>query len=292
MVNLVPWTKSNLKVDDVPVAIVSLDDASNRRSTLIKRGFDSELVEYYWPACDMRNISACDLRTRKEYFDFKNTYKRPPIPAELGCFFSHSQIIKWFTKQNSPSQLIIFEDDVIPSNPRAFKQLADLASCLSEAAYSGHTYILHLGVRPEQLKLPLLRRISKKTINVPGLQLFDLADKTSEIWRSHAYIISKSAAIKYQDVTHDTVILADDWRFIMNTTKCKLLIAQPALFTQIDPSLARQSESNFTFYSDKYSIEKSAIFNSIANTAALITRQLCRRVLALVYSVLPYKRLF
>nr|WP_290701609.1 glycosyltransferase family 25 protein [Halomonas sp. UBA3074] len=247
MANLVPWNKCSLEVGDIPVAIISLEDAQRRRSTLIERGFPSDLVNGFWPACDMRDLPGTELQSYKEYHDIKRIYGRPPVSAELGCLFSHSAIIKWLAKQDVISSVIIFEDDVVPEELNGFEKLIKLAEGLSDFAKLGKPFICHLGPRPEQWKFAFTRRIHKELSFNYEQDLFNFVDAEAKLWRAHAYIISKGAAEEYVKVAERTGFLADDWQFIVKQTKSKLIFVNPPLFTQdeqvestIDPGKERE----------------------------------------------------
>jgi GR25 family glycosyltransferase involved in LPS biosynthesis len=233
MGQLVPWNKSSLEIGDVPVAIISLSDARGRRNTLRKRGFSPELVNNFWPACDMRVVADAELRNYSQYNDIKAIYNRSPIPAELGCLFSHSQIIRWLSEQDIVSQVVIFEDDVIPTTRKSLEVLCKLTEFLEPFARDDKPYVCHLGPRPDQWRSVFTRKIVKKNgFSVSDIDLYELVDKKSSIWRAHAYVISKKAADRYVEMFSKTGFLADDWRLIADRTGSKMILAAPPLFTQ------------------------------------------------------------
>lgn len=291
MANLVPWNKCSLEVDDIPVAIISLEVAQSRRSTLIDRGFLSDLVNGFWPACDMRGLPDSELQSYKEYSDVKRIYGRPPVPAEIGCLFSHSAIIKWLSEQSTVSSIIVFEDDVIPAELNVFEKLTELAEDLSGAARAGKPFICHLGPRPEQWKLAYTRNVHKDFSHTCGLDLHDFVDVKARLWRAHAYIISKAAADRYTEVFKKTGFLADDWKFIMEQTRSKLIFVNPPLFIQdeevestIDPEKARDA------YDSSKALSSNRRRNGLTGTLRVIKRG-AKSVCVQIFRSLPSIRL-
>lgn len=244
----VAWNGSHSQHGDVPLVFISLEDAVDRRNALIRRGFPPGLVASYWPAFDMRHSTQEQLQSQPEAKDMTGRYGRRPLGSEVGCFISHREVIRWFAKQSKYSQIVVFEDDAIPAFDDSFDLLANLSDSLKPHADSGKSFICHLGPRPEQWETALVRRITKKSISVRGLEVLELVGKRTIIWRAHSYIISKAAADKYVSLTSKSAFLADDWRLIMDSTKSKMFLAHPRLFVQdeiikssIDPDNARTS---------------------------------------------------
>lgn len=253
MINLVPWNKRPLENGDVPVAIISLPDAIHRRNTLIERGLTPSLVNGFWPACDMRSLPDSELQCYRQYLDIVNLYGRAAISAELGCFFSHSAIIKWLAEQKNVSQVVVFEDDIVPGFSSHLDTLRNLAEAFSEYAGSSEAFICHLGPKSGQWRSAFTRRISKRGYNIPNLDLFDLVDKKTGLWRAHAYVINKEAARRYTKLAEKSGFLADDWRFIIDQTMSRMILTHPPLFSQdedidstIDPENMRETAAEET----------------------------------------------
>jgi len=299
MGKLVPWSKSPLEIGDVPVAIISLADAEGRRKTLIDRGFSPELVNGFWPACDMRGTPDSDLQSHSQYHDIKELYGRPPISAELGCFFSHSAIVEWLSVQESVSQVVVFEDDVVPEMARSLDSLIEVAGALSVPEESGMPLICHLGPRAEQCRAALARRVSVSGHEGLGIEILDLIDKKARLWRAHAYIINKAAAKKYTELAKGSGFLADDWRFIADQTQSKLVFLNPPFFSQdeevestIDPSNKRLGwnspiRSNLSLNFDAL-LKSKYIYRKILSKLARIFRL----SFAIIFRALPRKKIY
>ncbi len=298
MAQLVPWSKSPLVKGDIPVAIISLEDAKARRSALIDRGFPPELVDGFWPACDMRNLSETELQAYSQYHDIEKIYGRLPISAELGCLFSHSEIIKWLSRQDAVSQVIIFEDDVIPNGCNSFQQLCSLAASISDTKKPGQPVICHLGPKPEQWKSSFVRRISRKCKTFTGLKLFDLIDKRSGLWRAHAYVINKPSAVRYGELADKTGFLADDWRFISEATKSRIVLVDPPLFIQdeevastIDPKSTRGLINSVVGSSKKEYHLGAKSFSLFFFRISRLVKRILKVFLARMLRALPPKQL-
>lgn len=231
---LVPWNKLPLERGDVPMAIISLPDATRRRAALIERGMPADFVHAFWPARDMRDVPDAELQSCSQYRDIKTRYARRPVSAELGCMFSHGAIIKWLSEQDEASLAVLFEDDVVPASLRSLEALKNLAEALLEPARSGAPFICHLGPRAEQWSSAFTRRVATSGSMIPGLGLMELVDRKAGLWRAHAYIISRGAAERYVDLMRRSGFLADDWRFITDQTRSRMLFVNPPLFTQDD----------------------------------------------------------
>nr|WP_295710033.1 glycosyltransferase family 25 protein [uncultured Halomonas sp.] len=298
MAKLVPWGKLYFEDDDIPVAIISLEEAQSRRSTLIERGFPTDLVNGFWPACDMRGLPDSALHSYKEYFDIKRIYGRPPVSAELGCLFSHTAIIKWLAEQDVVSSVIIFEDDVVLDESNGFEGLTQLAEGLSGFAKSGKPYICHLGLKKEQWKFALTRKILTEFSLRHEQDLFNLVDSKSKIWRAHAYIISKRAAKQYLEMVDKTGFLADDWKFIISQTSAKFIFVTPPMFTQdeevvstIDPNKERELVNSQQAHNGN-NVSKSTDFRKNVNNALKAIKRSLKTFAFRCFRTLPGKKLY
>lgn len=300
MGKLVPCNKTPLEVDDVPVAIISLSDAVKRRETLIDRGFSPELVNNFWPACDMRGLADSELQRYGQYKDIQNIYSRPPLPAELGCFLSHSEIVRWLSEQDIVSQVVVFEDDAIPETSRSLDLLSALTDFWEPFAKDGNPFICHLGPRPDQLRSAFIRKIAKrKAFGVREIDLFELVDSKTKLWRAHAYIISKEAAKHYVELVNKTGFLADDWHFIASGSKSKMFIVTPRLFAQDEDAVSTIDPGNKRFLADqlKLSAADESLFNErrglvFVRRVVMILKKIIRRSLAIVFRNFYGKKLF
>lgn len=300
MGKLVPWSKSPLEIGDVPVAIISLADAEGRRKTLIDRGFSPELVNGFWPACDMRGVPDSDLRSYSQYNDIKQRYARPPVSAELGCLLSHRAIVKWLSEQDVVSQVIVFEDDVLPATYSSFENLCDLSDSLSKYANAGNPFICHLGPRPEQWKSAIARKVTTTSCSgFSGVDLFELVDKKAGLWRAHAYIISKDAADRYTKYINGAGFLADDWQFIVNKTMSKMILVSPSLFTQdedvestIDPENTRVLLNAEIASTKNMTVPDWLSVRSVFQRGVRLVKRYVKALVVKFYRALPARNLY
>lgn len=300
MIKLVPWNKIPLEHDDVPVAIISLADGGERRQNLINRGFTPALVNDFWPACDMRNLSDSKLRSHKQCSDIELIYGRPPLPAELGCFFSHGAIMKWLANQDEVSQAIVFEDDVIIPEDDSLETLSRISGYFLQFAKLGHPFICHLGPRPEQWSSAFVRRVTRSGyFESSRIGLYELKDKKTRLWRAHAYIISKAAAKSYTELASQTGFLADDWRYISDNTRSKMVLASPPLFTQDEEVKSSIDPDNKRFLTNRAIENKLSLSPSLRTTILRYSKKLpifikntVKKLMLKGYRCLPVKSLY
>jgi len=282
MNGLVPWNMIPKGTDAIPIAIISLNDAADRRESLIESGFPPEWVRGYWPATDMRNTPQEEVMQNDAYIKMKKTYGRDILPGEMGCLFSHRSVINWFAEHSEASLLVIFEDDVIPMNSNSYNKLAALTSFLDIKAKSGSAFMCHLGPRRSQWEKSFSRKIYSSELRSNDLGLYYHFKENCNMWLAHAYIISKEAAIRYSRSSICPDFLADDWNRITRQSDISFLSVVPGLFTQtdiasssIDPGGLRAGSS-----SNSNSAELLSLFDKLEREikSAPILKSKCRIV--------------
>ena len=91
----------NLKVI---IYIINLDTAIDRRKSVEKELKKTTIPYQFVSAVNKHTISNVN-------YEVKNKYKRPLIPAEIGCFLSHVKIKELFLKTDYDFAIIL-EDDI------------------------------------------------------------------------------------------------------------------------------------------------------------------------------------
>ncbi|MBL3608494.1 glycosyltransferase family 25 protein [Rhodovulum sulfidophilum] len=177
----------------IPVALVSLDDATERRAALRQAGFPADWVEGYWPASDLRNADEAHLSEIADMEHFLRTMGRKPLPGELGCALSHRRILEWLTRSEFPL-ILIFEDDALPADPRSIDVLPELLAPFLDHGRKGAAFLLHLGVRRRQRPQNINRVLAGCGVGFWHRWILRDAGKDHNIWCTHAYVISREAA--------------------------------------------------------------------------------------------------
>ena len=215
---------------DIPVAILSLVDQSERRRLLQERGVPEEWVREYFPAIDLRSATFEELN---EILTSTGYDYNPGWPSSvLGCAVTHGKAAEWQLAARWPLMLVL-EDDAVPASSDYCQQLASIAELLMPSALSGAAFTCHLGVRPEQLVNTLTRSVitTRQRCKVVSMRL--QSDPRPTIWRAHAYLISLGAARQSARRDKQLLAVADDWTARASLKFYdRLYIATPRLFQQ------------------------------------------------------------
>lgn len=237
---LVPFSK--LKGDEnpdevIPVVLLSLEDQVKRRDILKDRGVPQEWIDSYLKCSDMRNIH---ISAVEKYIDdiikLESLLGRKVRPTEIGCAISHKTATNWLAKSNF-NMMIIFEDDIIPHFEDFEKRTIEVVKFLMPSAINKKNFICHLGAPSHQivhaLKRPVYSLQSIFCTELSMSKIFLHTDPDKTIWRAHAYIVSKSAALKAYELETKYVSLADDWCFRRKFGIIKkIFYCQPIIFKQ------------------------------------------------------------
>ncbi|MBL3565887.1 glycosyltransferase family 25 protein [Rhodovulum sulfidophilum] len=220
------------KTDIIPVALVSLDDATARRADLRQAGFPADWVEGYWPASDLRNADEAHLSEIADMEHFVRSIGRRPLPGEIGCALSHRRVMEWLANSDHPL-VLIFEDDARPADPRAFDVLPELLIPLFEHGRQGASFILHLGVKRRRRPKTINRVLAGCGAGFWHRWIVRDAGKDHSIWLAHAYVISREAARRTLAAETPIRTVADDFmRRGQEGLHDHFLYSEPGLFLQ------------------------------------------------------------
>lgn len=209
---IVPWAEAGRHPDGavLPVAVISLDDQLQRRRLLIERGIPADWLDPYWPATDLRSAHAGELAAFVDVEAYPHFSGEPLRAAVVGCAASHRQVAHWLAASALPLVLVL-EDDVIPTTPEPAEAVREVAELLWPLAVRGDSFVCHLGTRPEQLRHSFCRPLQPSQQALRHRQLLWHIDPRPTIWRAHAYLLSRGAAMRA--VARETTMasVADDW---------------------------------------------------------------------------------
>lgn len=216
----------------VPVAIISLDDAHERRRLMKEAGMPPAFVDGYWPARDLRNLDQADFAKYLDLESFDTLVGWTPSPGEIGCSVSHRDALDSISTCGAPLALI-FEDDVRPVRSDAFGILATLLEPLYSYAESGAAFFCHLGVRRMARRKAVNLIVRDVSAGKHGHWIIRDSGPECRFYRAHAYILSNAAARR--TVAGETPIRvgADHFsrRFRLGYFDRSLFV-EPGLFTQ------------------------------------------------------------
>lgn len=193
----------------IPVAVISLKDAAERRDVLIERGVPEAWIENYWIGTDMRSESYESLdkyACKKEIEDRNN---RPLRSGEVGCAMSHFSVQRWLAGSEY-SMALILEDDIIPITEGWMQDLEEVGKALLPHARAGGAFICHLGA-PAYVWETTIKRSVRFSGAQPRTKVLLHADPDRTIWRAHAYFVSRPAALRSLALEPKIMTLADDW---------------------------------------------------------------------------------
>jgi hypothetical protein len=197
---------------NVPVLLISLEDQQERRQDLVKLGVPRAWAEHFWRATDFRGMRYEDIGQFADVAGLEAKLRRPLRPAEVGCALSHRAVCSWLS-ESEHSLALVLEDDIIPQSAEWLAEITAAAGALVGHADRGAAFICHLGPRHNQTEFALKRKVvwrnGSPPAGTPPLLLH--CDRGRDLWRAHAYLISKAAAAR--SIKAETVVmtLADDW---------------------------------------------------------------------------------
>jgi hypothetical protein len=136
---------------------------------------------------------------------------------------------------------LVLEDDVIPESDQWLYQLEAVSEALLHHACSGAAFICHLGARSDQIDAAIKREVLWSEGIAPEAmpRVFLHADPGRNLWRAHAYLISRAAAERGIKREKKIRTLADDWeRRRRLRLYDELLFTQPTLFGQDEQTIS------------------------------------------------------
>lgn len=235
-------------IDGVPVLLISLEDQEVRRKKLVRRGLPKRWVQNTFPAVDLRGATEAQKAEVANLSALHRFYRRPLRASEVGCALSHREAARWLVGSRY-SMALVLEDDVIPQSSQWLTQLSALSKALLHHASSGASFVFHLGVRCDQTDGAIVRQVVWSSKVVPEIipKVFLHSDPGRNLWRAHAYLISRAAAERSTMKEQKILTLADDWGRRRNLglfdelffTEKAILGQDEEIESTIDPERAR-----------------------------------------------------
>jgi len=177
----------------IPVCLISLTDAAERRDRLVARGVPRHWVEHYYEATDLRNVPDSAAQGYVEEKVILSRYGRRLRSPEIGCAASHMSAYQWIAASKFDLMLIL-EDDIVPSSDAHLEHLHSICDVLYPLARAGMSFICHLGTRDRYFQIGSYRRIKYSGTTMPSTELVLHSNGKASVWSSHAYLVSRTAA--------------------------------------------------------------------------------------------------
>lgn len=207
---IAPWSQIDAE-PGLGVAVISLRDEVGRRHLLKERGVPESWVDEFWVAEDLRRTPASNLGAYCDVGAIEARIRRAVSAAEVGCAVSHLAVSRWLARSRHDLMLVL-EDDVIPLVPSFLDQVSAIGRMLAPRARAGAAFICHLGIPSLQLSGVVARRVfSRSGAGNDMTTLMLLSDPASDVWRTHAYLVSRGAAERTERLERVARTLADDW---------------------------------------------------------------------------------
>lgn len=192
---------------NIPIYLVSLQQDVERREKL-KHSFPNTFDTFiHIEAVDGRRLSA------KEYYDqtidFFKKYKRPMLPAELGCTLSHIKALQYFLETEEHYALIL-EDDVIGTDDDLYK-ISEKVKCLNEDS------LLLCGGQEGLNPRYQLGRLDSET-GIYAIAKFSYIF----VFRTCCYVVTRTSAKEILDYHKKHITLADKWDVFFKGTKTRI----------------------------------------------------------------------
>ncbi|MCH4544014.1 glycosyltransferase family 25 protein [Ochrobactrum sp. A-1] len=207
-----------------------MSDAEHRRERLLKAGIPQEWISHYFKATDLRGDNGSVAQKYVDNLAINHLYGAPLRPAEIGCAMSHIGAYKWLASSEFDLMLVL-EDDILPRSNSHIADLQSICTALALPAHQGHAFICHLGVENSYFRHGKVRGVKfPDGRRRPDIVLH--SDKGRDIWLAHAYLISKSAALRISN-QGDIKCLADDFlSFLHRGAIENIFVAKPAIYDQ------------------------------------------------------------
>jgi len=251
--NLVNWSECdtlNSQTFNCASAIISLENAQDRRELLLQAGFPPRLVEKHWPATDFRGSDYEDISDQCSIDTLREVKGANPRIGTIGNAVSQRNALEYMLAAGA-DLCVVFEDDARPSSDQSFQILNQVLSMLAPAARAGNAFMCHLGVKRSQRprNINLIVRGSWRFLS--GRWIIRDGGTAENIWRSHAYIISREAARRRIAGEAKIRVGSDDFNVHMKLGYFdNFFYVEPGLFYQ-DTSLPSSIQAgNFAAKSD------------------------------------------
>ena len=277
----------------VLVAIISLEDALDRRKALEARGIPAAWVKSFFPAVDMRKSTLTEALRYVDQRAVQEEYGRMLRPPEVGCALSHREVAR-ILAMSAFDMLLVLEDDVSPVVPNFLDEVESKCEDLHKHAKNGAAFFCHLGCRFR----PAMRKVKsfyKDQSKYCQTKTFLHCDSDFDLWQTHAYIISKAAAIRICDEETPVKFLADDWSSKTNVGIFdQQFLCFPKIFDQdegapssiqLKSAVASTPNTLSIFYRAYRSVLDGSFFSKLFQSISYRFRSKMSHVLALF----PYK---
>lgn len=279
--NIVPWAKvvGSGKEDVLPVAVISLADQQERRQLLINRGLPSGWLDPSWPATDLRFAETEHLASLIDSEVYREVTGELIKGGIVGCAASHHRLATWFSKTNLPL-LLVLEDDVIPCASNFPDMISLIASQFLGKAKQGDAFIIHLGARPEQLANSILRPVKPAKDCGDNYKLWRHVDPRRTIWRAHAYLLSRGAALRASRRELLMRTVADDWILRRDLGLLRMIYTvDPRIFMQ-DTFIESTINHQLIDRKDKFKIQslRQRLFSSTSFRAQMLLAKILSRL--------------
>lgn len=281
-VEFVSWRnideRSLSPASQIPVAILSLDDQTDRRHRLCQRGILADWVLNHWRATDLRHMGSVELHETlgREGYRFDPTWPS----SVIGCAVSHGKAAEWQVRARRPLMLVL-EDDAVPAVADYLKRLAALANTLLPAAQAGEAFVCHLGARPEQLREAYSRPVALGGYaNDQEWSLRLHIDPRPTLWRAHAYLISLAAAQNSARRDVQLLAVADDWCARREQSFFdRLYVFTPRLFLQ-DEDVTSTLDHSLDAITQTHNVKRHGFLERVRASLTFRSRMALARVLS------------
>lgn len=219
----------------LPVALISLKDQVERRKILENRKIPTLWIQNYFQGVDLRGLNHKELKDIAELDEMRNFYGREINSGEIGCALSHREANNWLANSNFDLMLIL-EDDIIPNIPFFEAEIERIANIFYSAAQNKVAFIVHFGLKKHHVQNALKRKVyslSNFKNKKESTAFMHCEPGKRTLWYTHAYLISKAAAINTIKFEPKIKILADDWgaRYNLGVLD-SIFYCQPQIFNQ------------------------------------------------------------
>jgi hypothetical protein len=216
--------------------LLSLCDDHERRAALLRHGVATDLVHGFQPAIDHRYVDPGTLPELQDAAATRERYGRLLRGGEVGCAASHRAVYRDLI-DSGDALALVFEDDVVEVGD-GFAALPPLIAELRRVD-PDLAYVCHLGV-PTKVRFGVrvpgypFARIAIDDASPPRrYRRFRVVDpRRPTLWFTHAYLISRSAALRILRNEPRIRLQADDWRTRIREGSLDFLFLSPPLFLQ------------------------------------------------------------